>query len=263
MNELIALLLGIIQGLTEFLPVSSSGHLELAKALTSAENISEKSLLFTIVLHAATALSTLVVFRKDIGDILKDLLSFKPNQSFYFSLYIVISMIPAALIGLFLEDLINSLFNQNILLVGAMLILTGGLLFLADRAKASAKSITASSATIIGLLQAVAILPGISRSGATIATAVLLGIDKEKAARFSFLMVIPLIFGSMAKSILDADNLIINDSLSPLLIGFVTAFITGIIACKWMIAIVKKAQLSYFSYYCFIVGLTAIVISLL
>ena len=263
MNELIALLLGIIQGLTEFLPVSSSGHLELAKALTSAENISEKSLLFTIVLHAATALSTLVVFRKDIGDILKDLLSFKPNQSFYFSLYIVISMIPAALVGLFLEDLINSLFNQNILLVGAMLILTGGLLFLADRAKVSAKSITASSATIIGLLQAVAILPGISRSGATIATAVLLGIDKEKAARFSFLMVIPLIFGSMAKSILDADNLIINDSLSPLLIGFVTAFITGIIACKWMIAIVKKAQLSYFSYYCFIVGLTAIVISLL
>jgi len=172
-------------------------------------------------------------------------------------------MIPAALIGLFLEDLINSLFNQNILLVGAMLILTGGLLFLADRAKASTKSITASSAAIIGLLQAVAILPGISRSGATIATAVLLGIDKEKAARFSFLMVIPLIFGSMAKSLLDADNLILNDSLSPLIIGFVGAFITGIIACNWMIAIVKKAQLSYFSYYCFILGLTAIVLSLL
>ena len=172
-------------------------------------------------------------------------------------------MVPAAMVGLFLEEVISTLFNQNILLVGAMLLLTGGLLFLADRAKASAKNITASSAISIGLLQAVAILPGISRSGATIATAVLLGIDKEKAARFSFLMVIPLIFGSMAKSLMDADNINLEDSFFPMFIGFIGAFITGIIACKWMIAIVKKAQLTYFSYYCFIVGLSAIVLHLL
>lgn len=263
MNELTAFLLGIVQGLTEFLPVSSSGHLELAKALSSAQNLPKESLLFTIVLHGATALSTVVVFRKDIGELLKELLTFKPSPSFYFSLYIVISMIPAALVGLLLEDLITSMFNQNILLVGAMLLFTGGLLFLADRAEASTRNINASSAVVIGFLQAVAILPGISRSGVTIATAVLLGIDKEKAARFSFLMVIPLIFGSMAKSILDADSINLNGSVFPVLIGFVSAFITGIIACKWMIAIVKKAQLSYFSYYCFIVGIFAIVLSLL
>ena len=263
MNELTALLLGIVQGLTEFLPVSSSGHLELVKALTEAENLPQENLLFTIILHGATALSTVVVFRKDIGKIIKDVLRFKANASFYFSLYILISMIPAALVGLFLEELISTLFNQNILLVGAMLLLTGGLLFLADRAKSSTKNISASSAAIIGLFQAIAILPGISRSGATIATAVLLGIDKEKAARFSFLMVIPLILGSMAKSLMDADNLTLNDSIFPMLIGFTGAFITGIIACKWMIAIVKKAQLTYFSYYCFIVGLSAIVLHLL
>ena len=263
MNELTALLLGIVQGLTEFLPVSSSGHLELVKALTSVQNLPQESLLFTIILHGATALSTIVVFRKDIGEIIKDLLSFQANASFYFSMYILISMVPAAMVGLFLEEVISTLFNQNILLVGAMLLLTGGLLFLADRAKASAKNITASSAITIGLLQAVAILPGISRSGATIATAVLLGIDKEKAARFSFLMVIPLIFGSMAKSLMDADNINHEDSFSPMFIGFIGAFITGIMACKWMIAIVKKAQLTYFSYYCFIVGLSAIVLHLL
>ena len=263
MNELTALLLGIVQGLTEFLPVSSSGHLELVKALTSVQNLPQESLLFTIILHGATALSTIVVFRKDIGEIIKDLLSFQANASFYFSMYILISMAPAAMVGLFLEEVISTLFNQNILLVGAMLLLTGGLLFLADRAKASAKNITASSAITIGLLQAVAILPGISRSGATIATAVLLGIDKEKAARFSFLMVIPLIFGSMAKSLMDADNINLEDSFSPMFIGFIGAFITGIMACKWMIAIVKKAQLTYFSYYCFIVGLSAIVLHLL
>ena len=261
MNELTALLLGIIQGLTEFLPVSSSGHLELAKALTQANILPEESILFTIVLHGATALSTLVVFRKDIGSILKELVSFKVSPSFYFSLYIVLSMIPAALVGLFFEDVITVLFDQNIILVGLMLLLTGLLLFLTDRAKASEKDVDVKSALIIGLLQAVAILPGISRSGATIATAVLLGIDKEKAARFSFLMVIPLIFGSMAKSLLEIDRVSSNDNLSFLIIGFVTAFFTGVFACKWMISIVKKAQLKYFSWYCFAVGLFALILA--
>lgn len=259
MNEYIAFLLGIVQGLTEFLPVSSSGHLELVKALSLDRNLGPESLLFTIVLHFATALSTLVVFRKEVANILKELFTFKSTPSFYFSCYIILSMIPAALVGLFLEDLINSLFDQNILLVGCMLLLTGGLLFLADRAKKTDQEISPKSALLIGLMQAVAILPGISRSGATIATAVLLGVDKEKAARFSFLMVIPLIFGSMAKSILDADTLYTNDAITPLFVGFLTAFFTGFIACKWMISIVKKAQLKYFSYYCFVVGVIALI----
>lgn len=261
MNELTALLLGIVQGLTEFLPVSSSGHLELAKALTQADILPEESILFTIVLHGATALSTLVVFRKDIGSILKELGSFKASPAFYFSLHIVLSMIPAALAGLFFEDVITALFDQNIILVGLMLLLTGLLLFLADRAKASEKDVDVKSALTIGLLQAIAILPGISRSGATIATAVLLGIDKEKAARFSFLMVIPLIFGSMTKSLLEVDSISANGNLSLLIIGFTTAFITGVFACKWMISIVKKAQLKYFSWYCFAVGLFALILA--
>ena len=261
MNELVALLLGVVQGLTEFLPVSSSGHLELAKALFQTDFVAKESLLFTITLHGATALSTLVFFRKDIGFIFKELLTFKPSPSFYFSLHIIISMIPAVIVGLFLEDLITQLFDQNILLVGAMLLLTGVLLGLADRAKSTLKDINAKSAFIIGLLQAVALLPGISRSGATIATAVLLGIDKEKAARFSFLMVVPLIVGSMAKSILDADSIEADTSLLPLIIGFIAAFFTGLAACKWMINIVKKAQLKYFSWYCFIIGTLALILA--
>lgn len=261
MNELIALLLGVVQGLTEFLPVSSSGHLELVKAISQADFVAKESLLFTIILHGATALSTVVFFRKDIGFLLKELLTLKPNPSFYFALYILLSMIPAVIVGLFLEDLITQLFDQNILLVGAMLLFTGVLLSLADRAKSTLKDINAVSAFIIGLLQSVAILPGISRSGATIATAVLLGIDKEKAARFSFLMVVPLIVGSMAKSILDADTIMTDTSLLPLVIGFIAAFFTGLAACKWMINIVKKAQLKYFSWYCFAVGILALILA--
>jgi undecaprenyl-diphosphatase len=261
MNEFIALLLGVVQGLTEFLPVSSSGHLELTKALSQADFVAKESLLFTITLHGATALSTVVFFRKDIGYILKELLTLKPSPSFYFALHILLSMIPAVIVGLFLEDLITQLFDQNILLVGAMLIVTGVLLGLADRAKPTLKDINARSAFIIGLLQAMAILPGISRSGSTIATAVLLGIDKEKAARFSFLMVVPLIVGSMAKSILDTDTIVADTSLFPLIIGFIAAFFTGLAACKWMINIVKKAQLKYFSWYCFVIGILALILA--
>ena len=261
MNEFIALLLGVVQGLTEFLPVSSSGHLELTKALSQADFVAKESLLFTITLHGATALSTVVFFRKDIGYILKELLTLKPSPSFYFALHILLSMIPAVIVGLFLEDLITQLFDQNILLVGAMLIATGVLLGLADRAKPTLKDINARSAFIIGLLQAMAILPGISRSGSTIATAVLLGIDKEKAARFSFLMVVPLIVGSMVKSILDTDTIVADTSLFPLIIGFIAAFFTGLAACKWMINIVKKAQLKYFSWYCFVIGILALILA--
>ena len=224
MDVITAVLLGIIQGLTEFLPISSSGHLEIAKTILGDNSLPKESLLMTLVLHGATALSTIVVFRKDIQEIFQGLFQFERNDAFYFSLKIITSMIPAVFVGFFFEDFITELFHKNILLVGLMLWVTALLLYLANRAEVTEKDLNIKSALGIGIIQAIAILPGISRSGATIATAVLLGIDKEKAARFSFLMVIPLIFGSMAKSILDADNLIINDSLSPLLIGFVTAF---------------------------------------
>jgi len=262
MGLLEAIILGIVQGLTEFLPVSSSGHLELAKELL---NISEQdqNLLMTIVLHAATALSTIFIFRKDIKEIIIGLFQFKWNEEFQFSLKIILSMIPAAFVGLFFENEIEQLFGGQILLVGSMLLITGLLLFLADKAKKTDQKVNFSNALIIGISQAIAILPGISRSGATISTSVLLGIDREKAARFSFLMVVPLILGKMSKDILSGDIQADSTTLLPLTIGFIAAFLTGLIACKWMIRLVKNSQLKYFAYYCFIVGGISIVATLI
>ena len=258
-----AIILGIIQGLTEFLPVSSSGHLEIAKAILGENKVGEESLLMTLVLHFATALSTIIIFRKDILEILSGLLQFKNNDSFWFSLKIVLSMIPAAFVGVFFNDEIEALFGGALTLVGSMLLVTGLLLFLADKAKASAKKVGIKHAILIGISQAIAILPGISRSGATISTAVLLGIDKEKAARFSFLMVVPLIFGKMAKDILSGDLQYETTTFIPLVIGFIFAFLTGMFACKWMIKLVKRSQLKYFAYYCFAIGGIVIATSLL
>ena len=258
-----AIILGIIQGLTEFLPVSSSGHLEIAKAILGENKVGEESLLMTVVLHFATALSTIIIFRKDILEILSGLLQFKNNDSFWFSLKIVLSMVPAALVGIFFNDEIEALFGGALTLVGSMLLVTGLLLFLADKAKASAKKVGIKHAILIGISQAIAILPGISRSGATISTAVLLGIDKEKAARFSFLMVVPLIFGKMAKDILSGDIQYETTTFIPLLVGFIFAFLTGMFACKWMIKLVKSSQLKYFAYYCFAIGGIVIATSLL
>jgi len=258
-----AIILGIIQGLTEFLPVSSSGHLEIAKAILGENKVGEESLLMTVVLHFATALSTIIIFRKDILEILSGLLQFKNNDSFWFSLKIVLSMIPAAFVGVFFNDEIEGLFGGALTLVGSMLLVTGLLLFLADKAKASAKKVGIKHAILIGISQAIAILPGISRSGATISTAVLLGIDKEKAARFSFLMVVPLIFGKMAKDTLSGDIQYETTTFIPLVIGFIFAFLTGMFACKWMIKLVKSSQLKYFAYYCFAIGGIVIATSLL
>ncbi|MFT6000582.1 MAG: undecaprenyl-diphosphatase [Neolewinella sp.] len=248
-----ALVLGIIQGLTEFLPVSSSGHLELAKWVMQDDSLAAESMLMTVTLHAATALATILVFRKDIAEILMDLLKFKWNDGTKFAALIVASMIPAAIIGVLFDDVLEALFDRQIVLVAIMLIVTGLLLFLADGAKNTEKTVDWKDAVIIGLAQAVAILPGISRSGATISTSVMLGIDREKSARFSFLMVVPLILGKMAKDVMDGE-FSGTASLPELGIGFIAAFLTGIVACVWMIKLVKKAELKWFAYYCFAVA---------
>ena len=259
MNEFDAAILGIIQGLTEFLPVSSSGHLELGKAILGDTSVPEESLLFTVVLHFATALSTLVVFRKDVAEIFRGLFQFKWNEETEFSAKIIISMLPAAFIGFYFEDELESLFGGNVLFVGFMLIITALLLWLADKAKNTQKKVSFSIAFVIGVSQAISILPGISRSGATISTSVLLGNDKTKAARFSFLMVVPLILGKIAKDILDGNLAATQTDPSLLIIGFIAAFISGLVACTWMITLVKKSKLSYFAIYCFVVGIAAIV----
>lgn len=253
-----AIVLGIVQGLTEFLPVSSSGHLELGKVLLGDDSLSEQSMMMTVSLHAATALSTVIVFWKDIQDILFSMFKKQGNEQRSYVAKIVVSMLPAVCIGLFFEDLIESLFSRNILLVGTMLILTGIILFIADKAKKTDREVSFKDAAIIGLAQAIAILPGISRSGATISTSVILGVDREASARFSFLMVIPLIFGKIAKDLLDGSYTNLDNGMIPLVAGFIAAFLTGILACKLMIGIVKQAKLKYFSFYCFVVAAMAI-----
>jgi undecaprenyl-diphosphatase len=261
LSTLEAIILGIIQGLTEFLPVSSSGHLELGKAILGDESLPEESLLFTVVLHFATALSTIVIFRKEILEIFRGLLQFKWNEESQFSVKIILSMLPAAVVGVLFNDQIEALFSKQILLVGAMLIITGLLLFLADRTKHTDRKVSFTNAFLIGIAQAIAILPGISRSGATISSSVLLGVDREKAARFSFLMVVPLIFGKMAKDLMDGGIAESSMDIMPLVLGAIAAFVSGLLACTWMINLVKKSQLKYFSYYCFVVGAIAIFVS--
>lgn len=254
-----ALVLGIVQGLTEFLPVSSSGHLELAKWILQDDSLAAESMLMTVTLHAATALATLVVFRKDVGEILADLVKFSWNEGTRFAVLIIVSMIPAAIVGVVFDDVLTALFDRQIALVAYMLLLTGLLLFLADRAKRTDKKVGWAEAVLVGVSQAIAILPGISRSGATISTSVLLGVDRERAARFSFLMVVPLILGKMAKDLLDGEFGGAVD-IPALAIGFIAAFITGIAACVWMIKLVKKAELKWFAYYCFAVAVVVLAV---
>ena len=267
MEILYTIILGIIQGLTEFLPVSSSGHIAIVNSALDTGFNSDSYVLMNIVLHGATASSILYVFRKDLFNIFSGILSNKKEQ-IQFSYTILISMIPPIIIGLFFEDLIKVLFSgENIFLtnlvgkdyiltlVGLMLLITASLLLLADKSKPTNKNITLVSSLIIGCAQAIAILPGISRSGTTIAISVLLGIDKEESARFSFLMSVPLIVGIMIREIY---SLFVIQSYTvdylDLFIGFFTALIIGIFACKWMINLVKNSQLKYFSYYCIFVG---------
>lgn len=263
MSIIDAIILGIIQGLTEFLPVSSSGHLEIMKVILGQELSGESSLFMTVLLHFATALSTVVVFRKDLAELFRGLFQFKNNESFQFSLKIVISMIPAAIVGVLLDDFIESFFDGNLFFVGAMLVVTAVLLHFANKAKTTNKDVSLGNAVMIGISQAIAILPGISRSGSTIATSVLLGIDREKSARFSFLMVVPLIFGKVAKDMMSDGFTAEGISTGSMIAGFVFAFITGFIACTWMIQLVKKSKLSYFAIYCALAGIATMIWTIL
>lgn len=258
MSWIEALILGVIQGLTEFLPVSSSGHLELAAAILDDSMLPEEGLLMSVILHGATALSTIVVFRKDVMEIIRGIVKWQWNEEMKFVFRIGISMIPAGIIGLFFVRHIEQFFGGQVMLVGFMLLITGTLLFIADLAKTTDKGVGFKHALIIGIAQAVALMPGISRSGATISMSVMLGIDRTKAARFSFLMVVPLILGKMIMDLISGDLSESTLQTGPLLTGFIAAFIFGMMACKLMIGLVRKAKLKYFSFYCYAVGLTAI-----
>lgn len=260
MNEFIeAIILGIVQGLTEFLPISSDGHLELAKWLIGNSDSLADSFLMTIVLHFGTAFAIVWVFRKTILDILKKI---SRPEGRKFILLIIISMIPAVIVGVGFESQMMSLFNQKIVLVGIFLFINGVMLLISDRLPAGHKPLTPFRVFIIGIFQAIAILPGISRSGSTIVSSVGLGIDRNEAANFSFLMVVPLLFGKMAKDLLDQKIDFTDSKGLPLLVGFIVALFVGIFACQLMITIVKKAKLGYFGIYCILVGILAIIFRL-
>ena len=256
MEELKVFILGIIQGLSEFLPVSSSGHIEIFKFFLNVSFFKNNGLLLTLVLHFATALSTIWVFRNEITKIIKT--NFKERN--FFLLCILVSMIPAIFVGLFFEKQISVLFDSNILLVGLMLIITSIFLYKTDNINSDKvkNSIDLKSALLIGIVQALAILPGLSRSGLTIAVAVFIGINKSEAAKFSFLMVVPLIFGSMAKSLIFLSKAESLNFAPSLLIGFFSAFFTGVVACRLMIKIVENSKLKFFSIYCLIIGFSII-----
>lgn len=260
MDWIQALILGLIQGLTEFLPVSSSGHLELGKHILGVEFT--ENLTFTVVVHGATVLSTIIVFWKTIIELIRDFFKFQWNDSTQYIFKIAISMIPVVIVGLFFKDQIESLFTGNILFVGLMLVLTAGLLAFTYYAKEKEKDISFKSSFIIGIAQALAVIPGISRSGATIATGLYLGNKKENVAKFSFLMVLVPIIAANVKDLMDFDMSVHSSaSINTLIIGFFAAFISGLLACRWMLKIVKRGKLIYFALYCFIIGLLAIFFS--
>jgi len=265
MSWLEALVLGIVQGLTEYLPVSSSGHLAIGSALFGIQG--EENLAFTIVVHVATVFSTLVILWKEIEWIFRGLFKFQMNSETRYAINILISMIPIGIVGVFFKDTVESIFGSGLLIVGCMLLVTAALLAFSYYAKPRQKeSISMKDAFIIGLSQACAVLPGLSRSGTTIATGLLLGNNKAKLAQFSFLMVIPPILG---EALLDVLKLVKGEDIAgdiptlSLVVGFVAAFLSGCLACKWMINIVKKGKLIYFAIYCAIAGLVTIACTLM
>ncbi len=262
MNWIEALILGLVQGLTEFLPVSSSGHLEIGKAILQIE--ATNSLTFSIVVHGATVLSILVVFWKDLKNLFIKSFRFEYNESNSYVLKILISMIPVGIVGVFFKDQVESLFTGNLVLVGSMLIVTAALLVITNFVPSGTRKIGLPDALVIGIAQAMAVIPGISRSGATICTALFLGNDREEAAKFSFLMVILPILAANFLDLMDMGSEIAETAtLVPigwpaLLVGFIAAFGSGLLACKWMMSIVRNGKLLYFGIYCLIVGIIAI-----
>jgi undecaprenyl-diphosphatase len=258
MTGIQAFLLGLLQGLTEFIPVSSSGHLELGNHLF--HNTSGDNLIFTITVHAATVLSTLVVFRKEILGLLVNGLTFKHNEETVYISKLLLSAIPVAILGLYFRDEVENLFTGNLTVVGTCLLITATLLIFAHYYRGKQKHpIRWIDSVVIGVAQAVAVLPGLSRSGATISTGILLGNDRKEVARFSFLMVMLPVTGAVALDLMTLkkhSEIIIG--ILPLSIGFITAFFSGWLACKWMIGIVSRGKLIYFAIYCIIVGLIAI-----
>lgn len=268
MSWLESLLLGLLQGLTEYLPISSSGHLAIGSALFGING--EDNLAFTIAVHVATVLSTLVILWKEIVWIFRDLFKWKWNEGTRYTVNILISMIPVAIVGFFFKDKVEAIFGSGLRVVGCCLLITALLLAFSYFAKPRQREhISPLHAFIIGIAQAIAVLPGLSRSGSTIATGLLLGNRKEKLAQFSFLMVIPPILGEALLDVKDmcevgADVALGgNISLGVLVIGFVAAFLAGCAACKWMINIVRKGKFIWFAVYCAIVGLATLLIPML
>ena len=260
-----ALILGVIQGLTEYLPVSSSGHLAIGQALFGM-NDGADNLMFTVAVHVATVLSTIVILWSEIDWIVRGLFKCELNAETKYALNILVSMIPVGIVGLFFKDQVEAIFGSGLLVVGCCLLITAALLTFSYLAKPRQKEhISWKDALIIGIAQAVAVLPGVSRSGSTIATGLMLGNKKESLAQFSFLMVIPPILG---EALLDVLKMVKGEDVMggietlPLIVGFLAAFLSGCIACKWMINIVKKGKLIYFGIYCAIVGVVTILCSL-
>lgn len=261
MNLFEAAILGLIQGITEFLPISSSGHLKIAQEILGTA--SHENFTFTIVVHGATVLSTIIVFWKQIAELLKGTFKFKWNEPTQYVAKILLSMIPVAIIGLFFKDYVEAIFEQQgTVFVGLMLLITAALLFFAWKAKSGVKQVGYWHSLVIGIAQAIAVIPGISRSGATISTTLLLKIDKAKAAQFSFLMVIIPILGENLLDLIKGDFTATSSSLLILFIGFITAFISGYLACKLMIGIVTRGKLQYFAVYCAVAGILAIIYGL-
>lgn len=264
MSWIEALILGLVQGLTEYLPVSSSGHLAIGSEFFGIEG--EENLAFTVAVHVATVLSTLVILWKEIDWIFRGLFKCQLNEETKYVLNIVVSMIPVGIVGVFFKDYVEEVFGSGLAIVGAMLLLTAVLLTFSYYAKPRQKEkISLRDAFIIGLAQACAVMPGLSRSGSTIATGLLLGNKKETLAQFSFLMVIPPILGEALLDVvkgLNGEEAFGGIDALPLTVGFMAAFVSGCLACKWMINIVKKGKLIYFGIYCAIAGVLTLMYGL-
>ena len=260
-----AFILGIVQGLTEYLPVSSSGHLAIGAHLFGMSG--EENLTFTVAVHVATVLSTVVILWKEIVWIFADIFKWKWNEGMKYAVNILVSMIPVAIVGLLFKDKVEEVFGSGLLVVGICLLVTAALLAFSYFARPRQReNISPLHAFIIGIAQALAVLPGLSRSGSTIATGLLLGNKKERLAQFSFLMVIPPILGEALLDVKDMAELGVSQAmagLSPvaLAVGFIAAFVSGCLACQWMVNLVKKGKLIWFAVYCAVVGIATIIFS--